>query len=108
MGPPLRGGPWLTANGPSPRSGHRRALVPIGGVPAIGQRFAIDYVKVNDKDSTYSGDRLKNESYYAEGNDALAVADGRVVVGKEDRKSTRLNSSHPEISYAVCCLQENI
>ncbi len=74
---------WLTANGPSPRSGHRRALVPIGGVPAIGQRFAIDYVKVNDKDSTYSGDRLKNESYYAEGNDALAVADGRVVVVKD-------------------------
>src|SRR5437764_10678695 len=23
-----------------------------------------------------------------------------------DRKSTRLNSSHPRISYAVCCLQK--
>src|SRR5690348_10257438 len=26
-------------------------------------------------------------------------------VGREDRKSTRLNSSHPSISYAVFCLK---
>src|SRR5690348_17385638 len=26
--------------------------------------------------------------------------------GKEDRKSTRLNSSHPSISYAVFCLKK--
>src|SRR3712207_8498297 len=26
--------------------------------------------------------------------------------GKEDRKSTRLNSSHPNISYAVFCLKK--
>src|SRR5438876_4458254 len=25
-----------------------------------------------------------------------------------DRKSTRLNSSHPSISYAVCCLKKKI
>src|SRR5690348_17424918 len=28
------------------------------------------------------------------------------VVGAEDRKSTRLNSSHPSISYAVFCLKK--
>ena len=44
IGPPLRGGPWLAGNGPSARSGHRRSLIPIGGVPSIAQRFAIDYV----------------------------------------------------------------
>src|SRR5438876_7125056 len=27
-------------------------------------------------------------------------------VGPEDRKSTRLNSSHPSISYAVFCLKK--
>src|SRR5690348_15677754 len=32
----------------------------------------------------------------------LSVADGQVVL-KIDRKSTRLNSSHPSISYAVFC-----
>src|SRR2546430_13397905 len=29
-----------------------------------------------------------------------------VVVGQEDRKSTRLNSSHSQISYAVFCLKK--
>src|SRR2546428_1688628 len=28
--------------------------------------------------------------------------------GAEDRKSTRLNSSHDQISYAVFCLKKNI
>src|SRR5690348_18003136 len=28
------------------------------------------------------------------------------VAGTEDRKSTRLNSSHPSISYAVFCLKK--
>src|SRR5438876_6925422 len=30
------------------------------------------------------------------------------TAGKEDRKSTRLNSSHPSISYAVFCLKKKI
>jgi len=83
IGPPLRGGPWLAGNGPAARSGHRRALISTGGSPTIAQRFAIDYVKVNDRFVTHEGDSLKNENYYAEGNDALAVADGRVVAVKD-------------------------
>src|SRR3712207_8535263 len=31
---------------------------------------------------------------------------GRFVAGKPDRKSTRLNSSHANISYAVFCLKK--
>src|SRR2546430_7814035 len=31
----------------------------------------------------------------------------RVDPGKPDRKSTRLNSSHSQISYAVFCLKKN-
>src|SRR3712207_8578128 len=34
--------------------------------------------------------------------DAVGVLDG----GEEDRKSTRLNSSHANISYAVFCLKK--
>src|SRR5690348_17551923 len=29
------------------------------------------------------------------------------IASEEDRKSTRLNSSHPSTSYAVFCLQKN-
>src|SRR3712207_7498040 len=32
---------------------------------------------------------------------------GRGRLGPEDRKSTRLNSSHANISYAVFCLKKN-
>ncbi|MBC7790303.1 MAG: M23 family metallopeptidase [Anaerolineae bacterium] len=83
IGPPLRGGVWLTANGPSNASGHRRALIPIDGKPSIAQRFAIDYVKVDDKTRRSTGDSLKNANYYAQGVDALAVADGIIVAIKD-------------------------
>ena len=83
IGPPLRGGVWLAANGPANRTGHRRAVIAVGGTPAIAQRFAIDYVKLGDDDRTYDGDRLKNDDYHAEDADALAVADG-IVVAVED------------------------
>src|SRR3712207_7621766 len=35
------------------------------------------------------------------------VALGGELLGLEDRKSTRLNSSHANISYAVFCLKKN-
>lgn len=83
IGPPLRGGAWVTANGPSNESGHRRALIPIGGMPVIAQRFAIDYVRVDTAGRTVSGDRASNANFYAENADALAVADGIVVATKD-------------------------
>ena len=81
--PPLKGGAWLAANGPSAESGHRRAMVPLDGSYYIAQRFAIDWVKVDDRGRTFSGDSLKNSSYYAYGSDALAVADGIVTEVKD-------------------------
>src|SRR3712207_8448761 len=36
-----------------------------------------------------------------------APAEGRELRGDRDRKSTRLNSSHANISYAVFCLKKN-
>jgi len=83
IGPPLRGGVWLTANGPANESGHRRALIPVAGTPSIAQRFAIDYVRVGTDDKTFTGEQLKNESYHAQGSDALAVANGTVVAVKD-------------------------
>src|SRR3712207_7975007 len=54
----------------------------------------------------------------AHGRDPLLAADGLQVVAHDavgrrefrrlDRKSTRLNSSHANISYAVFCLKKNI
>jgi len=76
IGPPLHGGEWLAANGPSNSSGHRRALIPIGGRAQIAQRFAIDWVRLQSDGQTFTGDRLDNKNYRAYGSEVLAVADG--------------------------------
>lgn len=83
ISPPLRGTNWFAANGPGNASGHRRTIIPLEGAPRIAQRFAIDWVQVDSTFKTYKGDPKKNESYYAEGQDALAVADGIVVATKD-------------------------
>lgn len=83
IGPPLRGGTWFAANGPGNTSGHRRALIPIDGLPVIAQRYAIDYVLMDTSFKTFTGDQLKNENYYAHNVDVIAVADGKVVAAKD-------------------------
>jgi murein DD-endopeptidase len=83
ISPPLRGGEWLAANGPANASGHRRALIPVGGRSHIAQRFAIDWVQLREDGLTSTGDKLKNENYRCYGAEALAVADGMVVAVKD-------------------------
>src|SRR3712207_7731211 len=48
----------------------------------------------NDRDRGIGSERLQ------------AVGEKRLAVGAGDRKSTRLNSSHANISYAVFCLKK--
>ena len=83
ISPPLRGDNWLAANGPANSSGHRRALIPIDGRAWIGQRFAIDWVRLNADGKTFTGDAKDNKNYRAYGSDALAVTDGIVTEVKD-------------------------
>lgn len=83
INPPLRGDDWVSANGPSNTSVHRRALIPIDGRAVISQRFAIDWVRINANGQTYQGNRSDNKSYRAYGDEALAVADGVVTETKD-------------------------
>jgi len=79
LGPPLRGGPWVMAHGPANPNGHRRSYVPMHGRSAVVQRYAVDYFKVDPEGLTYSGEKMKTESYYAYGEDVLAVQDAVVA-----------------------------
>lgn len=81
IGPPLRG-EWMSANGPSNMSGHRRLVLGLNGDVASGQRFGIDFVQMTET-GTFSGERTDNASYHAYGQDILAVADGIVVETKD-------------------------
>ncbi|MBN8730735.1 MAG: M23 family metallopeptidase [Acidobacteria bacterium] len=77
--PPLRGGPWLAANGPDGNTHHRRSSMSYGGRVVVPQRFTIDFVRLNDKGETHSGNPRENRNYLCYGNEALAVADATVV-----------------------------
>ncbi len=82
VSPPLRGD-WAALNGPSNSSGHRRLVLALNGELASAQRFAMDLLRIDETGKRMSGDPLKNESYFAYGQEALAVADGKVVVIKD-------------------------
>jgi peptidase M23-like protein len=81
--PPLRGKNWLAGNGPSNISDHRRAITVIDGTPHIAQRYAIDWVQIDEKGSTYKGEAKDNRNYYCYGAEALAAADATVVEVKD-------------------------
>lgn len=80
---PLRGGPWLAANGPGNTSGHRRTVIPLGGVGRIAQRFATDWLKLGPDGRPWQGDSTKNENWYGYREPLLAVASGTVVAAKD-------------------------
>jgi hypothetical protein len=80
---PFTGDRWLAANGPSNVSIHRRAVIVLNGTPRVPERYAIDFIKLGDDGSSYSGDQSKNSSYHAYGVPILAVADGKIVSLKD-------------------------
>ena len=81
--PPLRGANWLAANGPSNTSVHRRAILFVNGKPKIGQRYAIDWVKLGADGKTFHDDEHDNRSYYAYDQPIYAAADGIIVNVKD-------------------------
>ena len=81
--PPLTGGEWQAGNGPSNKSIHRRALIPIDGRAYISQRFAIDWVQLYPDGKTYNGDPAGNRNYRDYGAEIHAVADGVVTQVKD-------------------------
>lgn len=97
IGAPLRG-EWLAANGPSNLSGHRRTALALSGTVAIGQRFGIDFLQVDESGRTFKGDSTNNAAYYAYGEPIFAVGDGSVV---ETKDSIPENTPHGPVARAV-------
>jgi len=83
IGPPLRGDNWLVSSGPGSTAGHRQALIPMEGRLYLAQRLAIDWLRLNADNKTFSGDERDNKSYRAYGAEAFAVADGVIASVKD-------------------------
>lgn len=76
---PLWGPNWLNGDGCCGLSAHRGALNPIDGQLWAAERFAIDWVQLNDQNRVFTGAQDQLASYAYFGADIHAVADGPVV-----------------------------
>src|SRR5688572_31153804 len=81
------------------------------GDPAAQQRFTeinLAHQILSDPDKRSAYDRYGPSAFQAGGRGGPGDIDfgGLDEIFGEDRKSTRLNSSHSQISYAVFCLKK--
>jgi hypothetical protein len=81
--PPFEGTNWVAASGPSNTSRHRRAILVLGGVDRVPQRFAIDWLQIDREGHTFKGSPSDNRSYYAYGKEIHAVLGGVVTEMKD-------------------------
>ncbi len=80
LAPPLKGKRWVVGGGCcTPYSYHRGATLPLNGAIRVAERFAIDFVQLNDQDALAGGAADKLESYAYFGDAIHAAADGTVV-----------------------------
>src|SRR3712207_8391027 len=80
------------------------ALPIFGEIERAGDPHALEFARVEG-----AGHMRRHQSVFVEAvaGEILGVAEiGVNAVGRADRKSTRLNSSHANISYAVFCLKK--
>jgi Peptidase family M23 len=77
---PLSGNGWVAANGCCGVAGvHRSTSLTVNGGIYFAQRFAIDWMRLDDSGQLVHGDPSDVHSYPGYGADVLAVADGKVV-----------------------------
>ncbi len=76
---PVAGDNWLDGNSCCEVTPHRSAINPINGALYAPERFAIDFVQLDDSGRIFDGanDDITSFAYY--GADILAVADGPIV-----------------------------
>jgi murein DD-endopeptidase len=100
FGNPLRGGPWCAIYGPSWELGHRRKIYTVGGKPRIPGRFAIDFMKLDEKGRYASGNEDSIAGWFGYGAEVLAVADGTIFAIQDSFPESPTLSGHPKYSSA--------
>ncbi len=78
IGPPLKGDRWFAAN-VADNYGHRQALFPLNGGWIIPERWAVDYIQLDEENRVATGDTGVLSNYPGYDSDLLAVKDGTVL-----------------------------
>lgn len=97
LGPPLAGAGW-DALGSCCDGPHRRALMPIAGRRYLGQRFAIDFNKLDAQGRPGVGDPKLPASFPTFGQPVLAVADAKVVAAVDRYRDLRVDEAREELT----------
>jgi murein DD-endopeptidase MepM/ murein hydrolase activator NlpD len=85
IGPPLAGAGWVAGNGCcNSEIIHRGSVLSVNGALYAAQRFAIDWMRVDDQGRLVHNDLADVHNYTCYGADVLAVADGKVVGTRND------------------------
>lgn len=79
MGAPLEGGEWVAVNGLEGSGVHRQAVQSVGGQLFNAQRFAIDWMLLDENDTFATNDTSKVENWHSYDQPVLAVADAEVI-----------------------------
>jgi len=76
---PLKGKRWIAADGCCTAVRHIRGFLTVNGKIFLAQRFAIDWEKLDEANRLFVGNPKDVTSYFAYGQEALAVADATIV-----------------------------
>jgi hypothetical protein len=81
LGPPVRGGPWLCANGLAATNAHAAAYVSGNARLRVPQRYGCDFQLVDSAINILPNpfpDTISNDMFYGHSQDVVAVADATV------------------------------
>lgn len=79
VSPPLRGKRFFDLNSCCGATPHNRAIQTLDGVRWLSQRYAIDFVQIDNTGSSYKGDFHKADSYYIFKKPVYAAAPGKIT-----------------------------
>jgi hypothetical protein len=96
VAPPLRGQRWVAVNGCCDSiTSHRGAVLAINGQLRVPERFAIDWVQLDEAGRLFTGDASALASYAYYGTPIHAAADG-VVVNLYDDAEEQVPGADPK------------
>ena len=85
LGPPVRSGIWGAGEGCCDNdTHHRRGLLVVDGNQVVPQRFAIDWMMLDEQHRAWVGDPHSLSSYLSYGQPLIAAADGKVVTARDE------------------------